>query len=109
MLRRTPLTSTLANDCSASTISTTWPGIPRHIVVLLSQLSADARQWIADEHVDDPAAAERSPQCHNPLRVRHDLADDRRVGALRVRPQGCNGCFSLIGCDDREELALVRD
>ena len=39
--------------------------------------SADARQRIADEHVDDPAAAEGGVEQHEALGLGADLADDR--------------------------------
>src|SRR5689334_7416909 len=111
MFRRTPLTSTLAKDCSASTISTTWPGIPRHIVVLLSEVlqadSADPRKRVADEHVDDSAAAESCSQRDDAGWVGHDLADHGRALSQRMLAQGGNGRLGLIGRHDGDELAFV--
>ena len=70
---------------------------------------ADARQRVADEHVDDPAAAETRVEEDEALGLGAHLADDRRLGAERVRPQRGERVVGGLGGDDGDELALVRD
>src|SRR5690349_10016161 len=110
MTRWTPLTSTLASDSVSSTMLTTWPGIPRHMAIpFWWRRLADARERVADKHVDDPAAAEWAPQRDHTGRLGLDDANDRGALAAGRRAQGCDGGVGLVGGHDSEETTLVRD
>jgi len=52
------------------------------------QLSANSGQGVADQHVDDPAAAESRLQQHDTLGLRCDPPDDSRLTAQWVLTQG---------------------
>src|SRR3990170_3437189 len=71
--------------------------------------SADARQRVADQHVDDPRPAERRVEYDEALRLVADLADECRVGAERVRAQGREGGTGRLGGDDGDQPALAGD
>src|ERR1700689_5236686 len=48
--------------------------------------SADPRQWITHQHVDDPRATEDRDEHDDARRLTSDLADLYRVASLRVTP-----------------------
>ena len=52
---------------------------------MVATASADARQRVADEHVDDPRAAEAGQQHDDGLGLGDDLADAHGVGADAAR------------------------
>src|SRR5436305_12031559 len=106
MVRLIPFTSTLARWFVASTISTTWPGMPRHMTVPSCGDSADPGQRVAHEHVDDPAAAECGAECDHTLGFGDDLPDDSGLGTSGEAAQCGHGGFRLIGRHDGDELAL---
>ena len=70
---------------------------------------ADARQRVADEHVDDPGSPESGEEHHDPGRLRADLADSDRVTPERMCSQRRQRGVGLVGRHDRHELALVGD
>src|SRR5580658_5387179 len=57
--------------------------------------SADARQLVADEHVDDPTAAEHGPHEDARLGALGDPPDDTRIGAQRMGAHSRNGGLRL--------------
>src|SRR6516164_1326308 len=69
--------------------------------------SADPGKGIADEHVDDPGAAERREEHDETLRVGSDLADGSGVGAERLCAQRREGSLGLVGRHNGDDLALV--
>jgi hypothetical protein len=73
------------------------------------QRSADAWQRVADEHVDHAVAAEGRAAQHPALGLVPDLADDRRVGSSGMRTQRLERHVGVLGCDERDQLALVGD
>ena len=74
-----------------------------------SALSADPRQRVPDEHVDDPAAAEGSVKEDKSRRFRLNLADDRGVDAKRMAAETRQCIVRRLGRHDGDELPLVRD
>src|SRR5581483_11001728 len=71
--------------------------------------SADSRERIADEHVDHTGPSERGVQENETGRVRRDLADDRRIGSERMRPECGERRVRLRLGDYGYEFPLVRD
>src|SRR5271166_6489313 len=86
--------------CSAQT-STTEAAIPS------SCMSADSRQLIAGEHVDDALAAERCLHRYHAGRFARDLADDGCIAAGGLGPHRRQHPVRIGGRHDRDELSLV--
>jgi hydrogenase maturation protein HypF len=70
--------------------------------------SADAGQRVADEQVDDPRAAERGLQPHEPSRPGGDLPDYRRLGAERVPAQRSHRLVGAVARHHRDQAAFAR-
>ena len=71
--------------------------------------SADARQLLARQAVDDAPAAERSDHLHEPALIGDGLADDRGVAAERMSLHRHKRGRSACGRDHCDQLALVGD
>src|SRR5580704_3951727 len=65
--------------------------------------SADPGQRVADQQVHDPGAAECGLQLNDAGWLRGHVADDGRVLALRMCPQGREGGLRAVVIDHRDE------
>src|SRR5579875_303510 len=69
--------------------------------------SADPRQGIADQQVDDPGPAERGLEPDHAGGVVRDVADDRRLLTERVRAQRVQRPAGVGIVDDGDEAPLA--
>src|SRR5580700_1243709 len=100
---RVPPSVVPIGNCAASswvgTLSGYWA-----IFHLPAPISADARQRVAHQHVDDPRAPERGAEHDDPGRLGTDMADPGRPPPQRVLAQGAQGRLGLLRVHNGDEL-----
>src|SRR5277367_4822910 len=69
----------------------------------------NSRQRIADEHINDAAAAVTSSDQYRPSRLLADFSDDLSVVPARRQGQGVDRSVSVLWGHDGEKLAFIRD